>query len=106
MDRYRRRRLRNTIVLTLSIGATAVGLGWLVLILGALVYEGFRGFAGGVHRNDTTARCRWWPAQSDHWQLNADNSGGCHWHPDRHPGRDLYGGIWKIRQAYRGGALH
>ena len=48
MDRYRRRRLRNTIVLTLSIGATAVGLGWLVLILGALVYEGFRGLSLAV----------------------------------------------------------
>jgi len=48
MDRYRRRRLRNTIVLTLSIGATAVGLGWLVLILAALVYEGFRGLSLAV----------------------------------------------------------
>jgi phosphate transport system permease protein len=48
MDRYRRRRLRNTIVLTLSIGATAVGLGWLVLILGALVYQGLRGLSLAV----------------------------------------------------------
>ena len=48
MDRYRRRRLRNTIVLTLSIGATALGLGWLVLILGALVYEGLRGLSLAV----------------------------------------------------------
>ena len=48
MDRYRRRRLRNTIVLTLSIGATVVGLGWLVLILGALVYQGFRGVSPAV----------------------------------------------------------
>jgi phosphate transport system permease protein len=48
MDRYRRRRLRNTIVLTLSIGATAVGLGWLVLILAALVYQGLRGLSLAV----------------------------------------------------------
>src|SRR5215467_7008714 len=48
MDRYRRRRIRNAIVLTLSFGATAVGLGWLVLILGALVYEGFRGLSLAV----------------------------------------------------------
>jgi phosphate transport system permease protein len=45
MDLYRRRRMRNTIVLALSIGATAVGLGWLVMILGALVYEGLSGLS-------------------------------------------------------------
>ena len=48
MDRYRRRRLRNTIALTLSIGATALGLGWLVLILGALVYHGLSGLSLAV----------------------------------------------------------
>jgi hypothetical protein len=37
MDRYRWRRLRNTTVVALSIGATVLGLGWLVLILGSLV---------------------------------------------------------------------
>jgi|SRR5215471_15167716 len=48
MDLYRRRRIRNAIVLTLSFGATAVGLGWLVLILGALVYEGISGLSIAV----------------------------------------------------------
>jgi phosphate transport system permease protein len=48
MDRYRWRRLRNTIVLTLSVGATVVGLGWLVLILGSLVYEGLSGLSLAV----------------------------------------------------------
>jgi phosphate transport system permease protein len=37
---YVRRRLRNSIVLALSVGATVVGVGWLVLILGQLIYEG------------------------------------------------------------------
>jgi phosphate transport system permease protein len=48
MDRYVRRRLGNTIVITLSIGATALGLGWLVLILGSLVYEGLSGLSLAV----------------------------------------------------------
>jgi phosphate transport system permease protein len=48
MDRYRRRRLTNTIVLALSVGATVVGLGWLVLILGSLVYEGLSGLSPAV----------------------------------------------------------
>jgi phosphate transport system permease protein len=48
MDRYGRRRLGNTIVITLSIGATALGLGWLVLILGSLIYEGLSGLSPAV----------------------------------------------------------
>jgi phosphate transport system permease protein len=48
MDRYVRRRLGNTIVITLSIGATVLGLGWLVLILGSLVYEGLSGLSLAV----------------------------------------------------------
>ena len=48
MDRYGWRRLRNTIVITLSIGATVLGLGWLVLILGSLVYEGVSGLSLAV----------------------------------------------------------
>jgi phosphate transport system permease protein len=48
MDRYGRRRLGNTIVITLSIGATVLGLGWLVLILGSLVYEGLSGLSPTV----------------------------------------------------------
>ena len=48
MNLYSRRRLRNTIVLGLSIGATFVGLGWLVLILGTLLYQGVSGLSVGV----------------------------------------------------------
>jgi hypothetical protein len=33
-DLYARRRHRNMIVLVLSVGATVIGLGWLVMILG------------------------------------------------------------------------
>ncbi len=45
MDLYTRRRLRNRIVLALSFGATGLGLGWLVLILGALVFKGASGLS-------------------------------------------------------------
>jgi phosphate transport system permease protein len=38
---YARRRARNFILMSLSIGATVVGLGWLVLVLGALLWNGF-----------------------------------------------------------------
>ena len=38
---YAMRRTRNTILMTLSIAATVVGLGWLVLVLGALLWNGF-----------------------------------------------------------------
>ena len=41
--RYFRRRLKSTIFLCLSVVATFFGLGWLALILGTLVYEGFSG---------------------------------------------------------------
>jgi phosphate transport system permease protein len=47
-DLYARRRHRNTIVLVLSVGATVIGLGWLVMILGTLVYEGFSGLSTAV----------------------------------------------------------
>ena len=47
-DLYARRRRRNTIVLVLSVGATVIGLGWLVMILGTLVYEGFSGLSLAV----------------------------------------------------------
>ena len=47
-DLYARRRHRNTIVLVLSVGATVIGLGWLVMILGTLVYEGFSGLSPAV----------------------------------------------------------
>src|SRR5712671_3414321 len=47
-DLYARRRHRNTIVLVLSVGATVVGLGWLVMILGTLLYEGIGGLSLAV----------------------------------------------------------
>src|SRR5258708_14063522 len=48
MDRYGWRRLGNPIGITLSIGATVLGLGWFVLILGSLVYQGLSGLSLGV----------------------------------------------------------
>jgi phosphate transport system permease protein len=48
MDVYFRRRLRNTVVLGLSVAATVVGLGWLVLILGTLLYEGLSSLSPAV----------------------------------------------------------
>lgn len=38
---YARRRARNATLMTLSIAATVVGLGWLILVLGALLWNGF-----------------------------------------------------------------
>jgi phosphate transport system permease protein len=48
MNRYARRRLRNTIVIALSIASTVLGLGWLILILGSLLYEGLSGLSLAV----------------------------------------------------------
>ena len=48
MNLYSRRRLRNRVVLVLSVGATVIGLGWLVLILGTLVYQGLSGLSLAV----------------------------------------------------------
>jgi phosphate transport system permease protein len=48
MDRYARRRLRNAIVIALSIASTVLGLGWLILILGSLLYEGLSGLSLAV----------------------------------------------------------
>jgi phosphate transport system permease protein len=42
---YARRRYRNKIVIVLSLAATLVGLGWLVLILGELVWQGASGLS-------------------------------------------------------------
>jgi phosphate transport system permease protein len=41
--RYLRRRVRSGIFLGLSVAATLFGLGWLAVILGTLLYEGFTG---------------------------------------------------------------
>jgi phosphate transport system permease protein len=48
MERYGRRRFRNQVALALSVGATVIGLGWLVLILGTLVYQGLSGLSLAV----------------------------------------------------------
>jgi phosphate transport system permease protein len=45
---YAARRRRNTVMMTLSLGATAIGLGWLVLILAVLLWEGFSGLSLAV----------------------------------------------------------
>jgi phosphate transport system permease protein len=42
---YSARRRRNVISMVLAFAATAFGLGWLVLILGALLWEGFSGLS-------------------------------------------------------------
>jgi len=45
---YAGRRRRNGIMMALSLGATLIGLGWLVLILGQLLWEGFSGLSLAV----------------------------------------------------------
>jgi len=46
--RYAGRRRRNVTAMLLSLAATAFGLGWLVLILGALLWQGFSGLSLAV----------------------------------------------------------
>jgi phosphate transport system permease protein len=48
MPLYRRRRVRNFVVMGLSLAATALGLGWLALILGTLLWEAFLGLSWQV----------------------------------------------------------
>jgi phosphate transport system permease protein len=45
---YASRRRRNIIAMALSLTATAFGLGWLVLVLGALLWQGFSGLSLSV----------------------------------------------------------
>ncbi len=45
---YAGRRRRNRITMGLSLGATLLGLGWLVLILGELLWQGFSGLSLAV----------------------------------------------------------
>jgi phosphate transport system permease protein len=47
-SRYSRRRHGNTVATVLAFAATAVGLGWLVLILGSLLWNGFSGLSVAV----------------------------------------------------------
>jgi phosphate transport system permease protein len=46
--RYPGRRRRNAVAMTLSFAATAFGVGWLVLILGSLLWHGFSGLSVAV----------------------------------------------------------
>jgi phosphate transport system permease protein len=46
--RYATRRRTNVIALVLSVAATVFGLGWLVLVLGALLWNGFSGLSPSV----------------------------------------------------------
>ena len=50
---YAGRRRRNTIAKGLALAATVFGLGWLVLILGMLLYEGLGGLSLAVFTQDT-----------------------------------------------------
>ncbi|MCX5497760.1 phosphate ABC transporter permease PstA [Kaistia dalseonensis] len=50
---YRRRRRGNGILLTFSFAATIFGLAWLVLILAALLYNGFSGLSLSVFTETT-----------------------------------------------------
>jgi phosphate transport system permease protein len=47
-SRYSGRRRNNAVAMALSLAATAFGLGWLVLILGSLLWEGFSGLSLAV----------------------------------------------------------
>jgi len=47
-SRYSRRRRSNAVAMTLAYAATAFGVGWLVLILGALLWKGFSGLTVAV----------------------------------------------------------
>lgn len=51
--RYLRRRIRSGIFLGLSVGATLFGLGWLGVILGTLLYEGFSGIDIAIFTEST-----------------------------------------------------
>jgi phosphate transport system permease protein len=50
---YRKRCRRNFIASTLMIGATGLGLGWLVLILGVLIWNGVGGLSLAVFTENT-----------------------------------------------------
>jgi phosphate transport system permease protein len=46
--RYQARRRSNAVAMGLALAATAFGLGWLVLVLGALLWKGFSGLSPAV----------------------------------------------------------
>jgi len=53
MSLYYRRRNTNLVATTLCWGAAAFGLSWLVMILGALVFEGAKGLSLDVFTQNT-----------------------------------------------------
>ncbi len=65
MTLYARRRLRNRLYMGLSVAAVMVGLGWLVVILADLLYQGFAGLDLAVFAAMTP------PPGSDGGLLNA-----------------------------------
>ncbi len=98
---------RIRITMVLSLAATAFGLGWLVLILGVLLWEGFSGLSLAVFTEMTP------PPGSTGGLLNAimgslvlTVAGRADRHADRHPGRHLHGRVWPPRPPDLGGALH
>jgi phosphate transport system permease protein len=50
---YLRRRIRSAVFLGLSVMATIFGLGWLAVILGTLIYEGFSGINMAIFTEST-----------------------------------------------------
>jgi phosphate transport system permease protein len=48
MSRYSARRRRNALSATLSVAATVLGIGWLVLILGGLLWQGTSGLSATI----------------------------------------------------------
>jgi phosphate transport system permease protein len=48
VDRYHRRKHRNAVMMGLCVTAAALGLGWLILILGALLWNGLGGLSPAV----------------------------------------------------------
>jgi phosphate transport system permease protein len=52
-NRYLQRRIRSGVFLGLSAMATAFGLGWLAVILGTLIYEGFSGIDLAIFTEST-----------------------------------------------------
>ncbi len=106
-SRYRARRRNNAVAKVLAIAATVFGLGWLVLILGALLWQGFcRIVASRLYANDAAARVERRVAQSDHRQRHSYRLGGGDRNADRHSRRDLYGRVRALPPLEYGGPLH
>jgi phosphate transport system permease protein len=53
MTLYGRRRLKNNVVIFFALFATAIGLGWLAVILGTLIYHGAAGLSLRVFTENT-----------------------------------------------------